>query len=220
MYFKQRRSIALQGCQIPTLYCRSHHSRHAWAAGTRRWTTEDHPLVHASRPHTKLTSLSPTLVQSFTCTASCTENPAFQLHFVMDGLQIDRLSSQSDKKERRISRTSTESLSKIKLPQITTIVYLHGPPRPTVDLVVHHMLQPLVVGGPQEDHRLQLPPRVAVVHHLVAAHLVAALVQGLRDVVHLNRENTELELRETEILVIGAPCRASCSRTLRVPSTC
>ena len=51
---------------------------------------------------------------------------------------------------------------------------LDGPAAARVDLVVHHVLQALVVGGPQEDLRLQLPPRVAVVHHHPAAALVAA----------------------------------------------
>ena len=36
-----------------------------------------------------------------------------------------------------------------------------------MDLVVHHMLEPLVVGGAQEDLGVHLPPRVAGVHHLV-----------------------------------------------------
>ena len=36
-----------------------------------------------------------------------------------------------------------------------------------MDLVVHHMLEPLVVGGTQEDLGVHLPPRVAGVHHLV-----------------------------------------------------
>ena len=36
-----------------------------------------------------------------------------------------------------------------------------------MDLVVHHMLEPLVVGGAQENLGVHLPPRVARVHHLV-----------------------------------------------------
>ena len=39
--------------------------------------------------------------------------------------------------------------------------------QPRVDLVVHHMLEPLVVGGAQEDLGVHLPSRVAGVHHLV-----------------------------------------------------
>ena len=36
-----------------------------------------------------------------------------------------------------------------------------------MNLVIHHMLEPLVVGGAQEDLGVHLPPRVAGVHHLV-----------------------------------------------------
>ena len=35
-----------------------------------------------------------------------------------------------------------------------------------MDLVVHHVLEPLVVGGTEEDLRVHLSPRVAGVHHL------------------------------------------------------
>jgi len=45
---------------------------------------------------------------------------------------------------------------------------------PGVDFVVHHMLQPLVVRWAQEDLRLQLPPRVPVIHSLPTAALVPA----------------------------------------------
>ena len=44
--------------------------------------------------------------------------------------------------------------------------YLDRPPAPRVDLIVHHVLQALVVGGVQEDLGLQLAACVAVVHHL------------------------------------------------------
>lgn len=44
---------------------------------------------------------------------------------------------------------------------------LDGAPGPGVDLVVHHVLQPLVVGGADEDLRRQLPPGEAVVQNLV-----------------------------------------------------
>ena len=37
---------------------------------------------------------------------------------------------------------------------------------PRVDLVVHHVLEPLVVGGSQENLSVHLSPRVARVHHL------------------------------------------------------
>ena len=54
---------------------------------------------------------------------------------------------------------------------------LHRTPAPRVDFVVHHVLEALVVGRSQEDLRLQLPPRVPVVHHLPPAALVPAPAQ-------------------------------------------
>jgi len=45
---------------------------------------------------------------------------------------------------------------------------------PGVNLVVHHVLQPLVVRRAEEDLRLQLPPRVPIVHGLPPATLVPA----------------------------------------------
>lgn len=63
--------------------------------------------------------------------------------------------------------------------------HLHGPARARVDLVVHHVLEPLVVGGPQENlASLEHAAGVPVVHGFVAALLVAALVQSRRDVLH------------------------------------
>ena len=60
---------------------------------------------------------------------------------------------------------------------------LNGPASTAVDLVVDHVLQALVVGRVEEDERLELAPRVAVVHHLPAAALVPAIVQGPRDII-------------------------------------
>ena len=40
-------------------------------------------------------------------------------------------------------------------------------PGPGVDLIVHHVLQALVVGRPDEDLRRQLPPGEAVVQNLI-----------------------------------------------------
>jgi hypothetical protein len=59
--------------------------------------------------------------------------------------------------------------------------------RPRVNLVVDHVLEALVVRRTEEDLRLHLHARVAVVHHLVAALLQAQLVQQLRDVLHRQR---------------------------------
>lgn len=43
---------------------------------------------------------------------------------------------------------------------------------PGVDLVIHHVLQSLVVGGIQKDLGFQLTSGVTVVHHLPAPTLV------------------------------------------------
>ena len=45
---------------------------------------------------------------------------------------------------------------------------------PGVDFVVHHVLQALVVRRAKEDLRLQLPPRVPIIHSLPTATLVPA----------------------------------------------
>ena len=43
---------------------------------------------------------------------------------------------------------------------------LQGPSGSGVDLIVHHVLQSLVIGGTQEDLGIQLPPRETVVQNL------------------------------------------------------
>lgn len=61
---------------------------------------------------------------------------------------------------------------------------LHGPTGTAVYLVIHHVLEALVIGRPDEDLRLELAPRVAVVHHLVAPALISASMQQRRDGLH------------------------------------
>ena len=58
---------------------------------------------------------------------------------------------------------------------------LHRAAAARVDLIVHHVLKPLVVRGPEEDLSLELSSRVAVVHDLVAPLLVTALVEHVGD---------------------------------------
>lgn len=53
---------------------------------------------------------------------------------------------------------------------------LHGASGSRVNLVVHHMLEALVVGGAQEDLRLQFAPCVTIIHDLVTTQLVAIVV--------------------------------------------
>mmetsp|Transcript_14281 Transcript_14281/g.27527 ORF Transcript_14281/g.27527 Transcript_14281/m.27527 type:complete len:216 (+) Transcript_14281:230-877(+) len=55
---------------------------------------------------------------------------------------------------------------------------------PGVDLVANHMLQPLVVRWPKENHAVKLPSRVSIVHHLASPHLIATLVQLVTDLLH------------------------------------
>lgn len=56
----------------------------------------------------------------------------------------------------------------------------------TVDLVVDHVLEPLVIGGPDKYLRIQLASGEAVVHDLVAGVLVAILLQQQRDFPHVH----------------------------------
>lgn len=64
---------------------------------------------------------------------------------------------------------------------------LKGASGPRVDLVVHHVLQSLVVSGPQEDLGVDLPAGVAVIHDLVASQLVAVLLEQGRDFLYIYR---------------------------------
>ena len=58
---------------------------------------------------------------------------------------------------------------------------LSGPSSSGVDLVLHHVLEPLVVGRPEEDLDLHLLAVEAVIHDFVASELVALLVEKLGD---------------------------------------
>lgn len=64
--------------------------------------------------------------------------------------------------------------------------YLYRASRSRVNFVVHHMLEALVVGGTQEDLRLQLAPRVTIVHDLVSSQLVTVVIQQRRDFLHVD----------------------------------
>lgn len=76
--------------------------------------------------------------------------------------------------ETTISRTTFDGLPRHDL---------HRPTGASVDLVVHHVAQTLVVCRPKEDLGAQLPPRVPVVHDLETARLVPMLPQEVRDAV-------------------------------------
>lgn len=55
-----------------------------------------------------------------------------------------------------------------------------------MDLVIHHVLQSLVVGGAKEHLCVQLATSKAIVEHFVATEMVAILVQQLRDLLHID----------------------------------
>ena len=55
-----------------------------------------------------------------------------------------------------------------------------------MNLVVHHVLEALVVGGAQEDLRVELAASETVVQDLVAALVVAVLTQQVRDLLHVH----------------------------------
>lgn len=59
-------------------------------------------------------------------------------------------------------------------------------PRSGVNLVVHHVLQSLVVGGAKEHLCVELTTSEAIVEDLVATEMVAILVQQLRDLLHID----------------------------------
>ena len=53
-----------------------------------------------------------------------------------------------------------------------------------MNLVLDHVLESLVVGGPKEDHDLKLPPVETVVHDLIPTKLVTLLMKCLGDLLH------------------------------------
>ena len=61
-----------------------------------------------------------------------------------------------------LHRTTRPKSQELNCPRCVGVVFVS----PGVDLVVHHVLEPLVVGGTEEDLRVHLSPRVAGVHHL------------------------------------------------------
>ena len=64
---------------------------------------------------------------------------------------------------------------------------LDRPTAAAVDLIIHHVLKALIVGGVEEDLCLHLAPCVPVVHDFPAARLVAAAVELRGDVVNRDR---------------------------------
>lgn len=59
--------------------------------------------------------------------------------------------------------------------------YLSGTTTSGMNLVLNHMLEPLIVSGPKEYHDFQLLAAEAVIHDLVASQLIALLVKSSRD---------------------------------------
>jgi len=59
---------------------------------------------------------------------------------------------------------------------------LSGASAARMDLITHHMLQALIVGGVEEDHDLEALASEAIVHHLIAVPLITEVVELVRDV--------------------------------------
>ena len=55
-----------------------------------------------------------------------------------------------------------------------------------MDLVIHHVLQSLVVGGAKEHLCIQLATSKAIVEHFIATQMVAILIQQLGDLLHVD----------------------------------
>mmetsp|Transcript_21954 Transcript_21954/g.54083 ORF Transcript_21954/g.54083 Transcript_21954/m.54083 type:complete len:311 (+) Transcript_21954:323-1255(+) len=66
------------------------------------------------------------------------------------------------------------------------VEHLRGPPRARMDLVIHHVLQALVVRGPEKNESIQGLARVAIIQTLVAMPLVPAGVQHVRHVLDVD----------------------------------
>mmetsp|Transcript_4552 Transcript_4552/g.10203 ORF Transcript_4552/g.10203 Transcript_4552/m.10203 type:complete len:253 (-) Transcript_4552:85-843(-) len=79
------------------------------------------------------------------------------------------------KAQTTIPRTSFHRLARQNLVRSTST---------RVNLIVHHVAQPLVIRWPEEDLSLHHPSRVAVIHRLVPSTLVPKLVQLRGDVLH------------------------------------
>ena len=55
-----------------------------------------------------------------------------------------------------------------------------------MDLIIHHMFQPLVVGGAKEHLRVQLAAGEAIVEHLVTTEVVVVVTKEVRDLLHVD----------------------------------
>lgn len=55
-----------------------------------------------------------------------------------------------------------------------------------MDLVVHHVLQPLVVGGAKEDLGVELATSEAIVEDLITPQMVPVLSKQVRDLLHVH----------------------------------
>ena len=55
-----------------------------------------------------------------------------------------------------------------------------------MNLVIDHVLQPLVVGGTKEDLGVELASCEAIIEHLVATEVIAILVKQLGDLLNID----------------------------------
>ena len=61
---------------------------------------------------------------------------------------------------------------------------LSGSPSSGMDLVLHHVLEPLIVSRPEEDLDLHLLAVKTVIHDFVASELVSLFMEKLRDLLN------------------------------------
>lgn len=62
---------------------------------------------------------------------------------------------------------------------------LHWTSPSGVDLIIHHVLKPLVVSGAQEYHSSQSSACMTIIHSLKTTHLITTFVECFTDIVHL-----------------------------------
>lgn len=77
----------------------------------------------------------------------------------------------------------TKSQSSVPGPTLSWLSgeYLSGTTASGMNLVLNHVLEPLIVSRPEEDHDFQLLSTEAIVHNLISSKLIALLVEGSRD---------------------------------------
>ena len=55
-----------------------------------------------------------------------------------------------------------------------------------MDLIIHHMLEPLIVGGAKENLGVELASGEPIVQNLIATQVIAVLSKQVRDFLHID----------------------------------